>query len=320
MAELRRSLLDAERPPDKLPWLCIEAHASATTANFMPVVVPFVVELRARLAALAVPTRVLLVTRVREPLSYYLSFYKWKVAGIQREQRGGHEYGSSFLEWAPHNLQAWSLLNGGIDTIAGPLGSLARPRARAFGAREMRALSSKLAHFDIVAPLEYFDEHLLMIADAIGLPLISHSAVAPPHMGLKKGERLSDALVCPNMTRCRERVRAIAPWDAQLYSAARATFRSQLAAQPRSFHRRLRLFRASRAPAQQEGRVCCARQGKCHDKATGAWLAQPLPCVPGWRALQNLVIDDRGGVCCMSPRARAGAGRARRRRAQVRLR
>lgn len=346
MEELRRALLDPERPPSSLPWLCIEvrcalalaaalparpgpdlrfglrsarpcpptpspvqAHASATTSSFMPVVVPSVVALRTSLAALAVPTRVLLVTRVREPLGFYLSFYKWKVVGLQKGS--ARLFGDSMLAWAPHNLQAWSMLNGEIDSIAGALGAGARARSKAFDTGAMRALQGKLALFDIVAPLEEFDAHLLMIADALGLPHIAYTSISPPQMGLSKRERLTDARVCPNMTRCRERIEQIAPWDAELYSSARAAFGAKLAAQPADFHRRLALFKASRnvVRAHEE---CCSAQGKCHDKAGGVWIAEPPPCVPGWRALQHLVIDDRGGACCMRGRAKRRSYRSRR--------
>lgn len=269
----------------------------------MPAILPALVKLRAPLAALSVPTRILLVTRVREPLSFYLSFYKWKVAGMQKGEAGARLFGGSLLAWAPHNLQAWSMLNGNIDAIAGPLNSFARARSRAFDAKAMRSLQEKLGHFDIVAPLEYFDEHLLMIADAIGLPHLEYKSVSPPQMGLARQERLTDALVCPNMTHCRERIAKLAPWDAELYATARDAFRAKLAAQPPSFHRRLRLFRASRN-AVKAHKECCSAQGKCHDKASDTWLSQPLPCVPGWRALQNQVIDDRGGVCCLAQKRR----------------
>ena len=49
------------------------------------------------------------VTRVREPLDYYLSYYKWTIVG--RQLRGlTLEHGATFLEWAPTNLQANLLL------------------------------------------------------------------------------------------------------------------------------------------------------------------------------------------------------------------
>mmetsp|Transcript_27652 Transcript_27652/g.63605 ORF Transcript_27652/g.63605 Transcript_27652/m.63605 type:complete len:473 (-) Transcript_27652:82-1500(-) len=300
--ELDRALLGGAGPlPAKLPWLCIEAHSSATTSNFMSFVVPYVVRLRQALALRSVPTRVLLVTRVREPFAFYLSFYKWKVAGLQRAPNGAKVYGVGFLGWTPPNLQAWSMLNGNIDSIASSVRSSARAHAAQFGQRQMAVLERKLAHFDIVTPLEYFDEHLLMVADAIGLPHIGYQSVSPPQMGIPKTERLSDAQVCPNMTACRERVRQVAPWDFRLYEKARADFAAKLGSQDADFQRRLELFRDSRhaaAAREREQMPCCTRTGKCHNKRTGEWLLRPPSCVPGWSRLQELVIDDRGGTCC----------------------
>lgn len=268
------------------------------TFNFMPDVVPLLARLRESLQLSRVPMRVLLVTRVREPLSFYLSFYKWKIAGLQRAQRR-NRWGRSFTEWAPHNLQAFSLLNGGIDELAGPLSSDRRLDGERFDASDMAELRAGLRAFDIVAPLRFFDEHLLMIADAVGLPHLGYRAVSPPQKGILDAP-LTDAVVCPNATACRVLIRQIAPWDHVMYREASARFRASLAAQPPSFHERLARFRAARdahlAPAPSS---CCAQRTKCHDKKTGEWLAYPPACVPGWGAQQKVVVDDMGGICCV---------------------
>jgi hypothetical protein len=265
-------------------------------------VVPYLSWLRSQLAAVHSPVRVVLVTRVREPLSFYLSFFKWKVSGLQRQRP--ELYGRSFSEWAPPHIQAFSMLHGNIDGLAGPVRSLNRPRAARFGAKEMRLLSSKLARFDVVAPLEYFDEQLLLLADLLGLPHISYQAISPPQMGMGRGERVSDRDACPNVTACRELVHRIAPWDRVLYTQAVTDFKAKVVAQPPSFHRRLALFRASRSaqpprPRPQDGGACCDRMLSCLDIRENVWKQEPAACVPGWRELQNAVIRDRGGVCCV---------------------
>ena len=90
--------------------------------------VPELLQLRALYAERSLPVRVVLTVRVREPLSYYLSFYRWRVAGLQRA--GNRIYltktryvvnplGSSFLEWAPPNLQSTGLLHGDVELFAG---------------------------------------------------------------------------------------------------------------------------------------------------------------------------------------------------------
>jgi hypothetical protein len=112
----------------RLPRICIEAHASQASAEFVSRRVPDLLRLRKRFKELGVPLRVVLTVRVREPLSYYISFYRWRVAGLQRG--GGvirlsarksvvQPIGSTFLEWAPPNLQSVGLLHGDVELFAG---------------------------------------------------------------------------------------------------------------------------------------------------------------------------------------------------------
>ena len=62
-----------------------------------------------RQAALRCACKVVLVTRLREPLSFYTSFYRWTVNW--RQQRNASAFGKDMLEWAPPNLQSSMLLN-----------------------------------------------------------------------------------------------------------------------------------------------------------------------------------------------------------------
>lgn len=48
--------------------------------------------------------RIVLVTRLREPLSFYTSFYRWTVDW--RQKKNASLFGASMLEWAPRNLQS----------------------------------------------------------------------------------------------------------------------------------------------------------------------------------------------------------------------
>lgn len=52
--------------------------------------------------------KVVLVTRLREPLSYYISFYRWTVSW--RQLRNASAFGSTMMEWAPRNLQSSLIL------------------------------------------------------------------------------------------------------------------------------------------------------------------------------------------------------------------
>jgi hypothetical protein len=125
---LLRELRAINGSTPRLPALCIEAHASTASTDWTSRRLPAMLELRARLASLAVPARIVVSTRVREPLEYYLSFYRWRIAGMQRANNTirlsatrtvVNPIGSTFLEWSPLNLQATGLLHGDVELFAG---------------------------------------------------------------------------------------------------------------------------------------------------------------------------------------------------------
>ena len=220
-----------------LPRLCIEAHASQASAEFVSWRIPQLLTLRSHFARLSVPLRVVLTTRVREPLSYYISFYRWRVAGMQRHgnvirlsstRSVVQPLGSSFLEWAPPNLQSIGLLHGDVELFAGlkaggwpgvhDAATRRKPHPyweehQRFTREDYRRLLATLRHYDVVAPLEAFDEHLLLISDATGFPPLSseeHKAVVPDPQGMH-GLRLKDHDVCPDLDACRAHIARIAP-------------------------------------------------------------------------------------------------------------
>lgn len=326
------------------PALCIEAHASQATAEFMSQRVPDLLRLRAHYAARRLPTRVVLSARVRNPLSYYLSFYRWRVAGMQRagnvirlspSRSVVNPLGSTFLEWAPPNLQSTGLLHGDVELFAGLKGGGfpgvrnrtegRRPHpyytahAR-YGRADHLALLERLSHFDVVAPLEAFDEALLLVADATSLPPLQpeeHRAVAPDPHGMPRGARLRDADLCPDMAACRAHVAAIAPWDLKLYRHVRRAFAARLRRLEPGFARRVDEFRAARAaggglcddggaPRKPGPRCCCADRVPCFNLSQPAWREpwrEPPPCQRGGRALQRLVAGDMPiGMCCTNRR------------------
>ena len=207
-----------------LPRVCIEAHASQASAEFTSRRIPDLLRLRAIYTQWAVPIRVVLTVRVREPLSYYISFYRWRVAGLQR---GGNiirlspkksvyqPLGTDFLGWSPPNLQSIGLLHGDVELFAGlkaggwpgVRNATRRPHPywsahQSFEAQHYTDLLTTLGHYDVVAPLEAFDEHLLLIAERTGIkPLqaVEHAKVVPEAQGMR-GVRLKDLQVCPNMS------------------------------------------------------------------------------------------------------------------------
>jgi len=176
--------------------LCLELHFR----------VPYYAESVPKLAAIrdralsAGTCRVVLMTRVREPLAYYLSFWRWAIMGRQltdRECREKHAlgkhagarvlpetacpdrlHGSSFVEWAASvpNLQSRLLLDAGAATcieepsrrnppplrLNGPKQSCAAQAAN-FGAEQQKELFKILDLHDIVGSVEAFDEHLLVL-------------------------------------------------------------------------------------------------------------------------------------------------------------
>ena len=59
----------------------------------------------------------MLVTRLRRPLDFYVSFFRWTVAWRQRHNAS--VFGATMLEWAPRNLQSIGLLHGDVELFAG---------------------------------------------------------------------------------------------------------------------------------------------------------------------------------------------------------
>ncbi|KAL1514513.1 hypothetical protein AB1Y20_003612 [Prymnesium parvum] len=189
LLRLLRSLNSSEARP---PSLCVEEHGSAASARFVTTHLPDLLRLRELYRQQRVRVPIVLTTRVREPLSYYLSFYRWKILGMQLHGNRialspGHEainpIGSSFLEWTPPNLQSVGLLHGDVELFAG-LRQGGFPGVRAgrrrphpywvanhrFEARHFKALLRVLSSFDVVAPLEQFDAASLLTAELTGLP------------------------------------------------------------------------------------------------------------------------------------------------------
>ena len=87
-------ILLMEPPIQNVTRLCIEAH--------YPIDAPSVVQRHQMLMQLKSATRqqsmmIVETTRVREPLDFYLSYFKWTIAGHQLRNEAG--YNSTFLEW-----------------------------------------------------------------------------------------------------------------------------------------------------------------------------------------------------------------------------
>ena len=86
------------------------AVASVGVIGFVGLVVPHIVRLMlgpdhrwllpgSALLGAALLSLADLATRLREPLSFYMSFYRWTVNW--RQQRNASAFGTTLLEWAP---------------------------------------------------------------------------------------------------------------------------------------------------------------------------------------------------------------------------
>ena len=298
--QLLRGLNGSE---SRMPALCMEEHASTASTNFVPTHLPQLVSLRARYQALGLRVPIVLTTRVREPLSFYLSFYRWRVMGMQLhgnriQLSPGREVvnpiGSNFLEWAPPNLQSVGLLHGDIELFAGlkqggfpgvwsaPTGGGPRRRPHPFWVqhhtfekKHFGALMRALSSFDVVAPLEEFDAALLLTSDLTGLPplqLDEDIQLTPDAHAVPDGVNLSYGAICPDMAACRAHVHRIAPWDVKLYTRVARQFGTRLRGLQPAFGRRLAAYRRARARgagvcshehAAGRPRCCCARGAEC---------------------------------------------------------
>lgn len=213
-------LRPGKRPPGRV-HLCLEAHFPVF--RFMSDRVPRIARLR---EAVKGPggCKVVLTTRVREPLSFYLSYFKWDIAG--RQQRGETaQYGKSFLEWSPPNLQTNALQNAFSTEFASRYYDNRFPK-RWQGFLDVRnetfeALLRALDEFDLVGTVEDFDSSLLLTNDLIGgaLPRLQYARTQPVHRHRsEKLPPLRSEEVCPDMAACRAHVRRIAPLDHHLYN------------------------------------------------------------------------------------------------------
>ena len=249
------ALANLNRTSPVLPKLCVDAHVGVTLGN-LDSKLRWLGELEGLLQSRGVGCRVLRTTRFRDPLSHYLSFYLWLVrpAGSARKCiiRDDH-----FLRWvnATPNLQASLLLNPRSVDIAlmanlstrnsntnthrnsGSWGSTFVPSTSASKER----LRTLLTRFDLVSPLERFDEFILMIAHALGLRNVQYSKVDPTCIrGRAARYRLEEEASCaafsnlahgckawkkacaPEMRgACEEAVRRAAPLDYWLHEQSR---------------------------------------------------------------------------------------------------
>jgi hypothetical protein len=161
--------LQSLRPDAPAPRICIEAHSYIDFGGYSWIQrLSHLESLRADLAERFPPVQLLLHVRLREPLSYYISFYAWGVAARQAEARDGAR-GRNFTDWlaATPNLQAENLLSSASANTAS-YGRLADPERLEWLARwsgddanstaRASAAWRTLANYDVVGTTERYDE------------------------------------------------------------------------------------------------------------------------------------------------------------------
>ena len=212
----------------------------------------------------------MLVTRLRDPLSFYTSFYRWTVNW--RQQRNASAFGRDFLEWLPRNLQTSLILNpldatwaeyvgvhtsegrirrkiySQFDEPGGPYPGATGVQPSGAGAKRRGELRRVLASFDLVGLVERFDETMLLLADLTGLQRLLAPRRRPPSTGPHDAQPPSAEQICPDRAACAAAIAARAPVDSMIYAEASRAFDATVAAQGAGFGRRLsRLRRARRA-------------------------------------------------------------------------
>ena len=190
-----------------------------------------------------------LMTRVREPLDYYLSFYRWGVAFRQREDPAS--FGSNFLEWARRvpNLQSTMMVQSMAAMAAEyhinqyMMNYNRRRPGAAIGNTEEAAwhkLMAFLDQFTIVGTMKRFDESLLLAHDLVGLPILLYKRNRPNQKG---GYRGTNKDVCPDMEACREEIRKIAGRDYKMFNRYNASFEKKLEELGPEFARRVQAYK-----------------------------------------------------------------------------
>ncbi len=213
--------------------LCIEAHIVGgkfwTDIDML------------RASSFALRCRVVVMVRVREPLSWYRSYYNWGVRSHQRV--GDARWGNNFTDWLPHNMQCKMLMMGtagrGTQT-AEQIALKPKPTASpALSAKKWHRVYRVLKSADVVAPLEWLDESLSLLARrAPGFlstlsyrrtkPRDNHGPWEKEPMVAEVGRAEDQCSPGAGLKACKDAVRRAAPDDVRLYKVAVQMFEAQL--------------------------------------------------------------------------------------------
>ena len=239
-----------------------------------------------RSAALSCACRVVLVTRIREPFSFY-SLIRGRWRGGRRRTAALR---ATMLEWAAEARNLQSTLFMELSTMAlvpeyigvrdaskrfkySPFwafdpddvnvkhfgfrpGRVKERGAYMVGAARLAALRQTLASFDLVGVVERFEETLLLLADLSGLRELEFLTAVKPHKqwcgarGCKNEEdKTKEWPGCPpthTIEECRAAIREAAPIDHLIYDETLAAFDARVAALGAPFAARVEAVRRLR--------------------------------------------------------------------------
>jgi len=231
--------------------LLMEAHFG--WVELSQTVLPGLQQLDSLYKAAGVDCPLVMMTRVREPLDYYLSFYRWGVAFRQRDTPS--QFGSTFLEWVDRvpNLQSTMM----IQSMAAMAAEYHLSQYRAYYVSNAvlgrtpearwQKLTEFLDAFAIVGTMQRFDESLLLAHDMVGLPLMLYKRNKPNQKG---GFRGTNKSICPDMEACRAAVKKVAERDHAMYDKYNAKFEAELAELGADFARRVALYKQAVSEVQ----------------------------------------------------------------------
>lgn len=236
-------------------FLMFEAHFGHV--EVFDTVMPGLQNLQQVYKGAGVDCPITLVTRVRDPLDYYISFFKWGVGFRQRDNPG--TFGNNFTAWASRvpDLQSSLVLRG--MSASGPE-YLGRFRHADRHRVDFGKVEAMLDQFSVVGTVERFDETLLLTADLTGLPLLRYKRNTPPNKGGYRGTRAS---ICPDIEACRRLIKHIAPTDYKMYEKYKPLFEKRLQALGDDFARRVALLKEDISLAQPFWKAAPRKQTIC---------------------------------------------------------
>lgn len=201
-----------------------------------------------------------LMTRIREPLEYYLSFYRWGVGF--RQEKDPDKFGRGFLDWARKvpELQSSIILRGMTAMPAEYMGTLSPQQSSRDLPETWTELEKFLDQFSVVGTVNRFDEALLMAADLSGLPLTLYKRNTPHNKG---GFKAKNYKLCPDMEACRKVIREIAPRDYLMWEKYSARFEDRVRAAGPAFAARVRQYKAAVKEAQDAWQRAPRKQTIC---------------------------------------------------------